>query len=106
MFSIPRAEKITMDGMEMPLTMDVATIIKFQSLDDGRAAATGDFLLRPDEVKLVIQALNENGIKVTALHTHMLTEEPRMFMMHFWAVDDAYSLAKGLRLALDRTNST
>ena len=104
-FSIPRAERITMDGMEMPPSMDVATMIKFQSLSDGRAAITGDFLLRPDEVKPVIQELNENGIEVTALHTHMLTEEPRMFMMHFWGTEDAYRLAQGLRQALDKTNN-
>ncbi|MDI6895803.1 DUF1259 domain-containing protein [Methanocella conradii] len=105
MFSIPRAERITVDGMEMPPSMDVATMIKFQPLGDGNVAATGDFLLRPDEVQPVIRALNENGIEVTALHSHMLVEEPRLFMLHFWAMGDEYRLANGLRLALNNTNS-
>lgn len=105
MFSIPRAERITVDGMEMPPSMDVATIIKFQPLSDGQAATTGDFLLRPNEVKHVIRALNDNSIKATALHTHMLTEEPRMFMLHFWATGDEDRLAQGLRAAIDQTNS-
>jgi uncharacterized protein DUF1259 len=42
---------------------------------------------------------------VTALHSHMLTEEPRLFFMHFWANDDALKLAHGLRAALDKTAS-
>ena len=66
---------------------------------------TGDFVLRPNEVNPVIQALRGHGIQVTALHSHMLTEEPRLFFMHFWANDDALELARGLRAALDRTAS-
>jgi hypothetical protein len=53
----------------------------------------------------VIHALRENGIAVTALHSHMLTESPRLFFMHFWAHDEAVKLARGLRAALDKTNS-
>jgi hypothetical protein len=33
----------------------------------------------------------------------MLTEQPRMFFIHFWANDDAMKLAKGLRAALEKT---
>lgn len=57
------------------------------------------------EVNPVISALRENGIQVTALHSHMLNEEPRLFFMHFWANDDAAKLAHGLRVALNKTNS-
>ena len=53
----------------------------------------------------VIKTLRQNGIAVTALHSHMLEEQPRLFFMHFWANDDAIKLAKGLRAALDQTNS-
>ena len=41
---------------------------------------------------------------MTALHNHMLDDEPRLFFMHFWANDDAQKLAKGLRAALDKVN--
>ncbi len=51
----------------------------------------------------MIKALRANGIEVTALHSHMLTEQPRVFFMHFWANDDALKLAKGVRAALDKT---
>jgi Domain of Unknown Function (DUF1259) len=57
--------------------------------------------LTADEVNPVIKALRADGIEVTALHSHMLDEQPHMFFMHFWANDDAVKLAKGLRSALD-----
>jgi hypothetical protein len=83
----------------------VATAINFQPTGGGKAAITGDFVLLGSEVNPVIKALRENGIEMTALHSHMLTEEPRLFFMHFWANDDALKLARGLRAALDKTAS-
>jgi hypothetical protein len=102
---VPRAETIRDHGMDIPASMGVATAINFQPTSNGRTAITGDFVLLGSEVNPVIAALRENGIQVTALHSHMLTEEPRLFFMHFWANDDAGKLAQGLRAALDKTNS-
>ena len=102
---VPRAETITDSGMTVPPSMGVATALNFQPTGNGKAAITGDFVLLGSEVNPVIKALRQNGIAVTALHNHMLTEEPRLFFMHFWANDDALKLAKGLRSALDLTNS-
>ena len=104
-FGVPRAEAITEAGMAIPPTMGVGTAINFQPTGGGKAAITGDFVLLAKEVNPVIKALHDNGIEVTALHSHMLMEEPRLFFMHFWANDDAVKLAKGLRAALDVTNS-
>ena len=61
-------------------------------------------MLLGSEVQPVIRALQQAGIEVTALHSHMLDESPRLFFMHFWGNDDALALARGLRAALDRTN--
>jgi hypothetical protein len=102
--SVPRAESITLEGMEVPPAMGVATAINFQPTTGARAAITGDFVLLDSEVNSVIQALRHNGIEVTAIHSHMLGETPRLFFMHFWANDDAVKLANGLRAALDKTN--
>jgi hypothetical protein len=107
-FNVPRRDPITEGGM--PLTpvgpMGVAIGINFQPTGDGKAAITGDFVLAGEEVNPVIVALRTHGIEVTALHSHMLDEQPRLFFMHFWANDDAIKLAKGLRAALDKTAST
>ena len=102
---VPRAEKITDAGMPVPGSMGLATALNFQPTGGGKAAITGDFVLIGSEVNPVIHALRQNGIQVTAIHTHMLEEQPRLFFMHFWANDDAAKLAKGLRAALDQTNS-
>ena len=103
--SVPRAERITDHGMVVPPSMGVATAINFQPTGGGKAAITGDFVMTAGEVNEVIRALRQNGIEVTSLHNHLLADEPRLFFMHFWANDDATKLARGLRAALDRTNS-
>jgi hypothetical protein len=107
-FSVPRRDPITEQGMTLAPVgpMGVATAINFQPTGGGRAAITGDFVLSGDEVNPVILALRSHGIAVTALHSHMLDEQPRLFFMHFWANDDAVKLAGGLRAALDKTAST
>jgi len=102
--SVPRAEVIRAEGMEVPPAMGVATAINFQPTGAGKAAITGDFVLIANEVHPVMQALRGAGIEITALHSHMLMEEPRLFFMHFWANADAVVLARGLRGALDRMN--
>lgn len=104
-YSIPRGEKIMDMGMELPPAMGVATAINFQPTGGGKAAITGDFVLLGGEVRGVSRALRDAGIDVTALHSHGLSDEPRLFYMHFWAVDDAVKLAQGLRAALATTNS-
>jgi Domain of Unknown Function (DUF1259) len=107
-FGVPRRDPIKESGMELSPVgpLGVATGIGFQPTGSGKAAITGDFVLTSDEVNPVIMALRTHGIEVTALHSHMLDEEPRLFFMHFWANDDAIKLAKGLREALDKTAST
>src|SRR5713226_2363012 len=104
-FGVARAETIRYHGMDIPASMGISTAINFQPTGNGHAAITGDFVLLGSEVNPVIATLRENRIQVTALHSHMLTEEPRLFFMHFWANDDAVKLAHGLRTALDKTNS-
>jgi hypothetical protein len=103
-FSIARAEPTTEEGMDVPEAMGSAIGINFQPTGGGKAAITGDFVLSSKEVNPVIRAMQANGIEITALHSHMLDEQPRAFFMHFWANDDAQKLAKGLRAALDNVH--
>ena len=107
-FAVPRRDPISEGGMEITPVgpMGVAQGINFQPTGSGKAAITGDFVLTGDEVNPVVRALRSNGIDVTAIHCHMLDELPRLFFLHFWAVDDALKLARGLRAALDKTAST
>jgi hypothetical protein len=99
-FGIPRAEAITEGGMTLTAPQGVAESINFQETTSGQVATTGDFVLKAEEVNPVISALEEHNIQVTALHSHMLTEEPRLFFMHFWATGTAESVAQGIKAAL------
>ena len=106
-FAVPRRDPVSESGVQLSPVgpLGVATALGFQPTGGGKAAITGDFVLAGEEVNPVIQALRSNGIEVTALHSHMLDEQPRLFFMHFWANDDALKLARGLRAALDKTAS-
>jgi hypothetical protein len=103
-FSIPRAEPIKDGGMDVPTVMGLANAINFQATGGGKAAITGDFVLIAKEVNPVLKTLREHGIEVTALHNHMLDDQPHLYFMHFWANDDAKKLAEGLKAALAQIN--
>jgi hypothetical protein len=102
-FAVPRREPATEGGMTVNTPLGGANAINFQPTGGGKAAITGDFLVTGEEVNPLIRTLRQNGIEVTAIHSHMLTEQPRMIFIHFWANDDALKLAKGVRAALEKT---
>ena len=99
-FIVPRPEKLTDAGAPAPASMGTGTVLNFQPLGVGRAAVTGDFVLVASEVDPVLKALRNSNIEVTALHNHMLDDQPRLFFMHFWAQGEAQALAAGLSSAL------
>jgi Domain of Unknown Function (DUF1259) len=103
-FGIPRAEPIKDGVMAVPPALGSANAINFQPTGGGKAAITGDFVLIAKEVNPVAKALREHGIEVTAIHNHMLDDDPHLFFMHFWANDDAKKLAEGLKAALAHVN--
>jgi glycosyltransferase involved in cell wall biosynthesis len=102
-FGIPRAEPITDGGMNVPTVMGLANAINFQPTGGGKAAITGDFVLIAKEVNPVLKALAYHGIEVTAIHNHMLDDQPHSFHA-FRANDDAKKLADGLKAALAHIN--
>ena len=114
-YGLPRSDlKVTLDGVTIKpalalggwvafAPMGGANAINFQPTGSGKAAITGDFLVTGDEVNPLIRALRANDIEVTAIHSHMLGEQPRLFFIHFWANDDATKLARGIRAALEKT---
>ena len=101
-FNIRRAQPVKDAGMDVPEGLGSAIAINLQASGNGKIAATGDFVLTAAEVNPVITALTQSGIEITALHNHMLNDEPRLFFMHFWANDQADRVVTGLRTALDK----
>jgi hypothetical protein len=107
-FHVPRAETVTDTAALTTLSaeMEGGSLLMFQPMGGSKAAINGDFAMTDKEINPVIQTLRENGIEVLPLHEHLIYEEPTLYYMHFWANDDAAKLARGLRAALDKTNST
>ena len=103
-FGVPRADSIKMGGMAIPGAMGTAIGINFQPTGGGKAAITGDFVALSSELNPLVTALRDSGIEVTAIHNHMVGEDPRAFFVHFWANDDAVKLANGLGAALKTLN--
>jgi Domain of Unknown Function (DUF1259) len=104
-FGIPRADPITDHGMPLAPAQGVAEAINFQEFGADQVATTGDFVLIASEVNPVISALRDHNIQITALHSHMLTEEPRLFFMHFWSVGSTDSVAMGIKAALAQVHT-
>jgi hypothetical protein len=104
-YGVPRSDTITMAGMTITPAAGVGEAINFQAADSGNVATTGDFVLTADEVNPVISALQEHSIQVTALHSHMLTEQPRLFFMHFWCVGRPESVGAGIKAALSKVQT-
>jgi hypothetical protein len=103
-YGVARSDQIMMDGMTVAPAAGVAEAINFQAADAGQVATTGDFVLTASEVNPVLSELRAHGIAATALHSHMLTEQPRLFFMHFWAVGDPQSAGAGIKAALSQVS--
>lgn len=106
-YVFPRKEAHAVHGMEVESSgvLETATEVVFQDLGAGRAAVTGEAYVRPTEVDAVVSALETHGLHVTALHTHMIDESPRMYWIHWYATGDGPTLARGVAAALAATNS-
>jgi hypothetical protein len=102
--SVPRAEAVMEHGDTVPPAMGVATALNLQPTSGGRAVATGDFVMTEGEVAGVLRALDQNGIGLTALHSHMVGEQPHLYFAHFWGNGDAMRIAAGLHAALAAMN--
>jgi hypothetical protein len=100
---VPRTEKIEEHGVEIPPSMGMSNALNFQRVGE-EVATTGDFVLIATEVNPVIRELRAQGIEVTALHSHMLAETPRLFFMHFWGVGSPEKIAGALAAALSKVN--
>lgn len=99
-----RRETIADGHLILPPGLGSTSAFNFQPLGGGRAALSGDCAMRADEVPHVLKALRRGGIKLVELHNHHLSEDPRLFFTHFWAVGDGVALAGALRPAVDATD--
>ena len=105
-YVFPRRERIIVQGVAVKSTgtLETASEAVFERLADARVASTGELYLLPAEVDGVLGALEEHGLHVTALHTHMLDDGPPHYWVHWYATGDGPTLARGIAAALARMN--
>jgi Domain of Unknown Function (DUF1259) len=69
------------------------------------AISYGDLVLLDGEINPVISKLEERGIELSALHNHLLHENPRIMYIHFVGQGNEVEMAKGIWEALALTKS-
>ncbi len=85
-------------GMFCPPQLGLNSYAAFAGdLED--ATVVGDTCMLSHEINPAIDALRAGGIEVVALHNHMVTDEPRLFFMHFQGRGKALALARAIRSA-------
>jgi hypothetical protein len=102
--SVERRDQVRMMGMVIPPTMGVSAEIYFQPLGGGRANVTVEAPLHGNEVNPFVATLRAQGLVVSALHNHMIGENPRLFYVHAAANGQPINLAERVRVALNRAN--
>jgi Domain of Unknown Function (DUF1259) len=102
-FNFQRADTIKELGTVIPPLLGVKTEVSFQK-DGSKDAVAGYYALEPDEVNPVIADLLGNGISVTAVHSNMLFEDPRLIFVYVWGYGEPEKLAKGIKAALGQAN--
>lgn len=98
--SVPRADRVTVRGMPVTPGMGVTNVLNFEDAGNGRVATTGDFVLVASEINPTVAALRAHGFEVTAMHQHMIGDDPTLYYIHWWRVGSSAEVAGGLRDAL------
>src|ERR1700740_2107341 len=97
---LPRTDlKVTLDGVELKPGFALGSWLAFEKMGD-QGMVMGDLVLTMDEVTPVMTKLAAGGIEVTALHNHLLRNQPFTMYMHVQGNGDPVKLATALHTAL------
>src|SRR5215472_11503159 len=97
---LPRTDlTVTLDGVRLRPGFALGGWLGFEKMGD-QAMVMGDLVLTMDEVSPVMKKLVEGGIEVTALHNHLLRNQPFTMYMHILGRGDPVKLAAALHTAL------
>src|SRR3954454_6865114 len=98
--ALPRTDlKVTLDGIEIKPGLALGGWLAFEKMSR-EGMVMGDLVLTADEVNPVMQKLLAGGIEVTALHNHLLRNQPATMYMHVLGSGDPLKLAAALHAAL------
>ena len=102
---LPRTDlKVTLDGVELKPGFALGGWLAFEKMGEG-GMVMGDLVLTMDEIAPVTTKLAAGGIDVTALHNHLLRNQPFTMYMHVLGHGDPVKLATALHTALAETKT-
>lgn len=93
--------RVTMHGRTVVPALGYGSPVNVQMVDSSRAVATGDFAVPGSRVDAVLDALATHGITATAVHSHLIGEQPALYYIHFWADGQRADVLRGIRTAVD-----
>ena len=97
---LPRSDlKATLDGVALKPGFALGGWLAFEKMGD-QGMVMGDLVLTMDEVNPVMTKLAAAGIEITALHNHLLRNQPFTMYMHVLGHGDPVKLAAELHAAL------
>ena len=96
---VPSAVTMHDHTVEPSLALRSPVVVQFY--DSTRAFATGDFAVVASRVDPLLDALATNGITATAVHSHLVGEQPTIYYIHFWGDGRPADVLRGLRAAAD-----
>jgi len=100
-FTVGRADlRVREMRAEVNSSLGVNTWCSFVGTSEA-ATVAGDVAMLAHQVDPVLRLLRAGGFEICALHTHMLSEQPRILFAHFLGRGKAEDLAKTFRLVLD-----
>lgn len=103
--SFPRTDlRVKVDAVQIDPNLALNTYLVFTPHGNG-AMMMGDLVLLEKEVKPVEAKLVELGIGVTALHNHIIEEDPKIMYLHVAGVGDPKILAEKMKQVLAQTGT-
>ncbi|MDQ3389613.1 MAG: DUF1259 domain-containing protein, partial [Gemmatimonadota bacterium] len=105
-FSMPRSDlSVTSQGVRIQPALSLGSWIAFKPRGENDAVVMGDLVLTEEEYNRVIARLQEGEIGQTAIHKHLLDEEPALWWTHVHAHGDPVAIARTVRAALALTGT-
>ncbi|HEY1301541.1 MAG TPA: DUF1259 domain-containing protein, partial [Stellaceae bacterium] len=89
----------TLDGVALKPGFALGSWLGFEKIG-GKGMVMGDLVLTMDEVGPVTKKLTDSGIEITALHNHLLRNQPFTMFLHVMGRGDPPALAAKLHDAL------
>lgn len=91
----------TETGMQVPAELAAFSEVDIQPSANGKSAlVSGELALFSTEIQPTIQALQQAGFNVTAVHNHTVYTAPNLYYVHFWQSGDAMALSRQISRAM------